>query len=288
MEQQKIPVSAIILTFNEEKNLPECLASIAGWVDEIFVVDSGSTDATVQIAEKQGVQIIYHPFEDYSKQRNWTLDNLPIRNNWVLQLDADHRVTPELRDTLFKTFQTNTPDVVAGFLVSRRTLFMDKWIRWGGFYPVYHAILFQRNKGRCEEKLYDQHFKVNGPVKKLKGDILNVVSDSLARFTERHNKWSTMEAQDQMDQSYRRRETVIQGKALGTPIEQRRYVKSLYERFPLFVRPCIYFFVRYFIQLGFLDGRRGLIYHFLQGFWFRFLVDAKIFELRYLQKKARP
>lgn len=286
MEQQTIPVTAIILTLNEENNLPACLASITGLADEIFIVDSGSTDATVQIAENRGVQVIYHPFEDYSKQRNWALDNLPLRNEWVLQLDADHRVTPELRDILLKEFQAGLPAGVAGFLIRRKIIFLDKWIRWGGHYPVYHAILFQRNKGRCEEKRYDQHFKVDGPVKNLKGDVLNVVTDSLARFTERHNRWSSLEAQDQMDQSYRRRETVVQGKALGTPIEQRRYVKALYERFPLFVRPCIYFFIRYFIQLGFLDGRRGLIYHFLQGFWFRFLVDAKIFELRYLQKKT--
>lgn len=276
-----IPISVIILTFNEEKNLPDCLSSLEGWAEQVVVVDSGSSDRTVAIARDWGADIVEHGFQNYSQQRNWALDNLPLRCEWVLQLDADHRVTPELQDSLRKIFNPMPPAGVNGYMVSRRTLFLGKWIRHGGHYPVYHAVLFRRNEGRCEDKLYDQHFVVRGETRKLRGDIIDVITESLTTFTERHNRWASLEAQDKTRADLQPGAMRIQARIGGTPMERRRYLKSAYERLPLFVRPVLYFLIRYFFRLGFLDGRRGLIFHFLQGFWFRFLVDAKIFELRY-------
>lgn len=277
----KLPVSVIILTFNEEKNLPDCLASVQDWAEEIFVVDSGSTDRTREMACAGGATVVEHAFENYSRQRNWALDHLPLRCDWTLQLDADHRVTPELQASLRQLFAPQPPAEVQGYMVSRRTVFLGKWIRHGGHYPVYHAVLFRRQAGRCEDKLYDQHFHVEGQVRILKGDIIDVITDSLTTFTERHNRWSSLEAGEQLNAEQRAGGRRVKAKLTGTPMEQRRFLKSAYERLPLFVRPCLYFVIRYFFRLGFLDGRRGLVFHFLQGFWFRFLIDAKIFEQRY-------
>jgi len=276
-----LPISVIVLTHDEERNIADCLRSVQGWVGEIFVVDSGSTDNTVEIARTFGATVVAHPFDNYSRQRNWALQHLPLRHDWVLHLDADHRVTDELRDTLHRVFFQPMPDDLNGFMVSRRTIFLGKWIRHGGHYPVYHAVLFRKNKGACEDKRYDQHFKVEGKIQKLQGDITDIITDSLARFTERHNYWSSLEAAEIAQGGANDPAQLLRADPLGNPMQQRRFLKSLYERLPLFVRPMLYFFIRYFLRLGFLDGRRGLIFHFLQGFWFRFLVDAKVYEHRH-------
>ncbi len=274
-----INITAIILTFNEETNIRACLESIKDVVSEIFIVDSGSTDNTLNIAKEYNCEIVSHPFENYSFQRNWALDNLSISNNWVLNLDADHRLTVELRNELKVIFDKNIPPAINGFLTSRRTIFMGKWIRFGGHYPTYHSVLFRKGKGYCEIKQYDQHFKVEGDLIKLKGDIIDVITDSLFNFTLRHNKWSSLEASE-LSSKLKGGDGVIESNRTGNAIQKRRYLKSVYEKFPLFFRPFIYFIVRYLFRLGFLDGTRGLIFHILQGFWFRFLVDAKVYEAK--------
>lgn len=281
MPETPLPISAIVLTFNEARHIADCLRSLKGLVAEVFVVDSGSTDNTIDLARQWGAQVVYHPFENYSQQRNWALQNLPLRFEWVLHLDADHRLTEGLRQSIRNAFQNPIPNDVNGFLVSRRTIFLGRWIRYGGHYPVYHAVLFRRGKGYCEPRRYDQHFHVEGKVLPLKGDIEDIVTESLHRFTERHNIWASLEAEDQRTPTQRATEQLVKPDLWGTPQQRRRYWKRQYERLPLFVRPFLYFFVRYFLRLGFLDGPQGLIFHVLQGFWFRFLVDAKIYEQRY-------
>ncbi|PWK79888.1 glycosyltransferase involved in cell wall biosynthesis [Mucilaginibacter oryzae] len=274
----------VILTFNEARNIRACLQSAALLNANIFVVDSGSTDETIAICQQFTSNIFHHPFENYALQRNWALNHLPLTGTWVLNLDADHRVTTELAAQLNQIFAQNVNQELNGFLISRRTLFMNKWIRHGGHYPTYHANLFRRGFGMCEEKLYDQHFKVNGKTQALKADIIDVITDSLTSFTARHNHWATLEAQYQFEQQNKPalddNGQLIHPRLFGNPIERRRYLKKRYEAFPLFVRPVIYFTIRYFFKLGFLDGKTGLVFHFLQGFWFRFLIDAKIYELR--------
>lgn len=274
----------IILTFNEEKNIGDCLQSVAALKANIYIVDSGSTDNTLSICKRHTQNIFNHPFENYAAQRNWALDNLPLTGTWILNLDADHRVTTELAAQLNDIFSKPIDSETNGFLISRRTMFMGKWIKHGGHYPTYHANMFRKGFGRCEEKLYDQHFKVTGNTQILKTDIIDVITDSLTSFIARHNHWATLEAQYLVEQQ---NATIVddEGKLVhprlfGNPMERRRYMKKRYEAFPLFVRPVIYFTIRYFLKLGFLDGKTGLVFHFLQGFWFRFLIDAKIYELR--------
>ena len=185
-------LSVIILTFNEEINISECLESLSGLDANIFVVDSGSTDRTLEIVKEFTSNIFSNPFENYGQQRNWTLQNLPLTTNWILQMDADHRLTSELKTEIKDLFDKGIAEDINGFLISRRTIFMGKWIRYGGHYPTYHATLFRKGFGHCEEKLYDQHFVVQGQTLKLKGDMIDILTDSLSSFTTRHNKWSSL------------------------------------------------------------------------------------------------
>jgi len=283
------PVAAVVLTLNEERNLPGCLASLAGWVREIFVVDSGSTDGTLAIAREAGATVFQHPFEHYGAQRNWAIDNLPIAAPWTLHVDADERITPELCESITAALARGSASLgqIDGFLVSRRTMFMGRWIQHGGHYPAWHLRLVRTGAARCEDRLYDQHFYVAGAVQKLQGDLIDTLTPDLATFTARHLRWAALEAAEQeapADAVGR-----IRGKlATDNAIERRRWLRDWYARLPLFVRPTAYFLYRYIVRLGFLDGRAGLVFHVLQGFWFRFLVDALILERRVRRGEGKP
>jgi glycosyltransferase involved in cell wall biosynthesis len=275
----KIPLSVIVLTFNEEKNIRECLDSLVTWVDEVIIVDSFSTDQTLNIiAEYPGVQVHQHEFHNYSLQRNWAFENLLIRHSFIMNLDADHRVTPELKSELIHHFTQGIPENVMGFMASRQTMFLGRWIKFGGHYPVYHGILFRKGHGYCEHKEYDQHFVIQGEAIVLKGNVIDIITDSLTTFTERHNKWATLEAQDAIQLMKEVNPLTVRANKNGNPMEVRRYQRLKYYSYPKFLRVFLYFGYRYILKMGFRDGKEGLIFHFLQGFWFRFLVDAKIYE----------
>jgi glycosyltransferase involved in cell wall biosynthesis len=272
----RAPVAAIVLAFNEERNLSDCLASLAGWVEELFVVDSGSTDRTVEIARAFGARVVEHPFEHYGAQRNWALETLPVTSPWVLNVDSDERITPELRDSIVAAVGQPGQDAT-GFMMSRRTMFMGRWIRHGGHYPAWHLRLFRTGRGRCEDRLYDQHFYCDGVTRKLHGDLIDTLTPDIATFSVRHVRWAHLEAEEQEAKAVVGGR--VQGRLVGgDAITTRRWLRERYARLPLFVRPVLYFTYRYFFRAGFLDGREGLIFHFLQGFWYRFLVDAVLFE----------
>lgn len=275
----QIPLSVIVLTYNEEKNIETCLGSLKDWAAEIIVVDSGSTDNTINLAKKFTENIHSHPFENYSAQRNWAFQNIAIGNDWIMNIDADHEVSQTLKDEVSAHFQKGVPDNIKGFMASRKTMFLGRWVKRGGHYPIYHGVIFKKGFGYCEDKLYDQHFVIEGESILLKGDIIDTITDTLTNFTERHNKWATLEAIDAINLTAQQDGTnTIKPDKNGNPMEQRRYMRLRYYRMPIFWRSISYFLYRYFFKLGFLDGKQGLIFHFLQGFWFRFLVDAKIFE----------
>jgi glycosyltransferase involved in cell wall biosynthesis len=268
-------LSVIVLTHNEEINLPACLDSLKDLSCKVFVVDSGSTDRTLEIAAARGVAVYQHPFENYASQRNWAQQNLPLSGMWVLHLDSDERLTTELVGEINQV-TAQPPRDIAGFMLRKRTIFMGRWIRHGGHYPSYHLRLFKSSRGRCEDRLYDQHFIVEGRVDRLKHDYLDVVATSLSSWTVRHVRWAGLEASEILAQGQGGRQVVPA--AFGNPIQRRRWWRNAYARGPLFFRGFLYWVYRYFFRLGFLDGIPGLIFHFLQGFWFRFLIDATIYE----------
>jgi len=278
-------VSVVILTLNEEGNLPECLASLDGLDCEVFVLDSGSTDRTREIATAARARVFEHPFEQYAAQRNWAQRNLPLTSHWVLHLDADERLTPKLVTEINCVLRELPPDV-HGFLFRKRTIFMGRWIRHGGHYPSYHLRLFLKDQGSCEDRLYDQHFVVSGNVKGLEHDYIDVLTSDLSVWSTRHVRWAELEAQEILNRSEGK--VRVRAELLGDPIQRRRWLREdLYLRCPLFARCFLYWFYRYFIRLGFLDRKEGLIFHFLQGLWFRFLVDAKVVELRNRHLQSR-
>jgi glycosyltransferase involved in cell wall biosynthesis len=269
-------LSVVVLTFNAEATLEATLASAALVSDDIHVVDSGSTDSTLAIAGRHGARIVSHPFEDYGRQRNWAIDNLPLRYDWQLHLDADERLSGELSARL-NALRGAFPAGVDGYYLPRLVHFMGQPIRHGGMYPIWHLRLFRTGKGRCEDRRYDQHFRVDGPTERIDAPMIDDIRMSLGEWTARHNRWSDAEVGEILKPST---EGVIAGKIAGNPVERKRALRGGYNRAPLFLRAFGLFLYRYVLRLGFLDGRAGLIFFVLQTFWFRFLIDAKIYEKR--------
>ncbi len=269
-------LSVIILTFNAEATLDATLASAAQVSDDIHVVDSGSSDGTLAIAEARGAHIVSHPFEDYGRQRNWAIDNLPLKYDWQLHLDADERLSPELSARI-NALRGAFPADIDGYFLPRLLHFMGRPIRHGAMYPIWHLRLFRRGKGRCEDRRYDQHFQVEGPTARIDAPMIDDVRMSLSEWTTRHNRWSDAEVSEILNPSG---SGVIAGKLGGNPIEQKRALRGGYNSAPLFARAFALFFYRYVLRLGFLDGMPGLIFFVLQTFWFRFLIDAKVYEKR--------
>lgn len=284
----RLPISVIVLTYNEEANIGPCLDTIVGWAHEVFVVDSNSTDRTVEIAKQYNAEVFQHPFETYSRKRNWAQLNLPITNEWVCHIDADERVSPAMVDELRRCFGDTALDPqIRGLVVRRLIVFEGRQIKHGGIYPSYTCRIFKRQFGRCEDREYDQHFLVDGDTLRLEVDLLEITATSLFLWTARHNQWAQLEARQLLSGSREPHPRAVQPKLLGTPIERRRWLRErLYGNLPLFSRAFFYFVSRYLFRGGFLDGTPGLIYHVLHGFWFRFYVDACCYELRKREERG--
>lgn len=273
-------LSVIIMTLNEEANLPTALESVAPLEPDIFVVDSGSTDRTKEIARAAGARVYEHAWESYGRQFNWSLDNLPIGTPWVMRLDADERLTPELAFELAAALDSLPVDVT-GLELNCRVYFWGRWIRHGGFYPLWLLRVWRRGAARCEERWMDEHIVLtHGCAARLKHDFIDENHKGLGFWTDKHNRYADREVKDLV--------AIAAGEASNLPNGQagrRRWAKEkLYSRAPLFWRAIAYWFYRYFLRLGFLDGTPGLVFHFLQACWYRLLVDAKLYEMRHVRR----
>ena len=281
------PLTAVVLTCNEALNIGACLASLAGLPRATFVVDSGSTDDTVAMARAGGAVVATHAFDGHARQWNWALKELPIETEWVLCLDADHRLTPELADELRRLFADGANGErlagVDGWYVNRRQIFRGRWIRYGGYYPKYLLKLVRRDRAWSDEReRLDFRLYVKGRTATLDHDILedNRNEASLAFWFAKHARFARLQADEEIA---RRRDGfgyAIAPAPFGTPDQRVLWRKQLWHRLPLFVRPGLYFSYRYFLQLGFLDGADGFLFHFFQAFWYRLLVDVMIAERR--------
>ena len=268
---KKLTLAAIVLTKNEERDLPACLEGLEGLATEVYVVDSGSTDRTVAVAEEHGARVFSHSFINYATQFNWAVDNVPSAAEWVLRIDADERIGDRLREALVSALR-EAPGDVTGFEFARRVRFLGRELRYGDTYPVWLLRVWRRGEGRCEDTWMDEHIVLRqGKVRRVQGDLIHDIPKELTEWTAKHNWYASRECQDITSHEAA---AALEGQA-GT----KRWLKqNVYLRFPLFYRAMFYWFYRYFLKLGFLDGRQGLVYHFLQGFWYRFLVDAKLYE----------
>ena len=255
-------LTLIVLTKDEAVHLERCLKSVGSLASQIIVVDSGSTDGTVELAKKLGAETFTHSFKNQAEQFNWALDNLEIKGEWILKLDADEYLTPELAEEIKNVIGSGS--AVNGYYMKRRVYFMGRWIKHGGYYPIWFLRLWRKGMGRSEDKEMDEHMiLLEGESGRLKNDFVDDNRKGLKEWFERHKNYSDREARD-----------VLKGGAANNS------KRSFYYRLPPFLRPCLYFFYRFFIRLGFLDGKEGLIFHSLQGFWYRFLVDIKLFKAR--------
>jgi len=281
------PISFLILTYNEEKNLPQTLESLQGLNTPIYIVDSFSTDKTVEIAEQFNCQVYQNPFENQATQINWAIENLPIETPWTMRLDADERLMPELAQELLTTLP-NTPETITGYQIKRRVYFMGRWIRHGGYYPTWLMRIWRTGYGTCEQRLMDEHIVLSeGKIANLKHDIIDENQKGLTFWVDKHNRYADREVQDILKNEAEAQQDTLAGDQFSQA-KQRRWVKTnLYSRFPLFLRAFIYWLLRYTVGLGFLDGTPGLIFHFLQGFWYRFLVDAKLYSIC-MEKQTLP
>ena len=290
MSLDRVPVTVVVLTRDEARNIGSCLDSVTCWADAVFVVDSGSSDATVALAESRGATVITHPFETHARQWRWALDTLPIRTRWVLALDADQRLTPELQRELVERFRDGGPSDVEGLFLNRRQVFRGRWIRHGGYYPKFLLKLFRRDRVTIDEAdLVDHHFVVPGATARCRYDLIeeNRNEAAIEVWTAKHNRYAVLQARQEWT-ARSIRERVPVSALLGHPDVRTRWFKQLWMRLPLFVRPCLYVTYRYVIRLGLLDGREGFIFHVLQAFWYRLLVDINIKELQMTNGGAQP
>jgi glycosyltransferase involved in cell wall biosynthesis len=274
-------LAVIILTYNEELHIARAIESVRGVADEIVVIDSYSRDATVDIARSMGAVVLQNPFVNQAKQFQWGLDNAPITADWIMRLDADEVIEPALAAEIAARLPTLSTDVAAVNL-KRKHIFMDRFIRHGGRYPLILTRIWRKGQGRVEDRWMDEHIMVwGGRTVGFDNPFSDHNLNDLTFFTDKHNKYATREAMDVLNHRYGLfgADVPLTKGASSLQASVKRYIKEhIYNRMPFSVSTLGYFLYRYIVQLGFLDGREGLIYHFLQGYWYRFLVGAKILE----------
>jgi len=282
----KIPVSVLIPAKNEEANLPACLSSVER-ADEVFVVDSQSSDRSVEIAESYGAQVVQFHFNGrWPKKKNWSLDNLPFRNEWVLIVDCDERITPELWDEIAEAIAR--PEY-SGFYLNRRVFFLGKWIRHGGKYPDWNLRLFRHRLGRYEnlnteeirntgDNEVHEHVILDGPVGYLKEDMLHIDFRDIFHWLERHNRYSNWEARVYYNLLHGMGEQgTIGANLFGDSVQRKRFLKKIWVRLPF--KPLLRFVLFYILRLGFLDGRAGYMYGRLLS-QYEYQIGVKLYELQ--------
>ncbi len=275
-----VDLSVIILTHNESKHIERCIKSLLHVTDKIFIVDSFSTDDTVAIAENLGATVVQNPWISYAFQFNFGIQNNPFATRWLMRMDADEYITEELAAELNSKLP-GLEESISGMYVKRRVYFMNQWIRRGGYYPIWLLRVWKSGLGVCEELWMDEHIKLSsGTTAQFDHDIVDHNLNNLTWWTQKHNNYAIREVIDLLNIKYNfdNKETV-NPKFWGSQEQRTRYLKIKYASMPLFTRPFLYFVFRYIFKGGFLDGKKGLIWHFLQGFWYRFLVDSKIYEV---------
>lgn len=282
---KRLDISVIILTYNEELHIRRCLDNVSNIAKDIFIIDSFSTDLTLQIAkEYSNVVVLQNKWENnYAKQFNWGVEHAPIKTEWVLRLDADEYLLPELVEELNERLNTLDDDIT-GIIFKRRHYFMNKWMK-RGIYPVKLLRLFRLGKGLCEQRLMDEHIQLlEGKAIEFKYDFVDHNLNDLSWFCHKHVNYAIREAVDLLDMEYGLTDMGLRGGESGISKQAltKRNIKYKYTKQPLFWRSFFYFCYRYFYRGAFWDGSVGFIWTFIQGWWYRALVDAKVFEIKTL------
>lgn len=275
-------ITVIILTFNEEIHIERCITNVLPLAKDIYVVDSFSNDKTVDIAKHLGANVIQHAWPgNQAEQFNWALDNIKINTKWILRLDADEYLLPELIEEMEQKIPT-LQDNITGVVLNRRHIFMGQWMK-RGIYPVKLLRLFRTGKGRSEHRLMDEHIELTeGNSIEFDNDFCDDNLNNLSWFCHKHVNYAIREAAELLDAEYNLSETTDKTPDIhiASQAQRKRNLKQKYAQLPLFWRAFAYFLYRYFVKGACLDGKVGFIWTFLQGFWYRILVDAEIFEIK--------
>lgn len=275
-------ISVIILTHNEEIHIGRCIESLKSIAKNIFVVDSFSTDSTVEIAESLGARVFQHAWKNYADQFQCGLDNCPINTGWVMRMDADEYLEPALQKEIQKRLPSISSDV-DGIYLKRKVLFYGQWIRYGGFYPQILLRIWRTGKGRIEQRWMDEHIVLPDGSKTIQFDH-DLVDENIKGITfwvDKHNSYATREMVDLMNNKYALFSKDEAVKSFDDPQAKRKRIlkDNVYSKLPLGLRSVIYFLYRYIFKLGILDGAKGFVFHVMQGLWYRLLVDVKIMEV---------
>ena len=267
-------VTAIILTKNEELHLARCIKSLKHITSDIVVIDSGSIDKTVEIAKQQGCRVfIKSNWTNHAAHFNWALDNVDINTKWILRIDADEFISG-FED--FNFFIESLDDDVNGITIKRFISFKGKIIKWGNSSPVNILRIFRFGKGKSENRWMDEHIIIEGKTVKTNFNIIDADLKSSENWIKKHNIYASKEAID-----FLRKKKNYDKYKLNNATRTKRLLKErIFNKLPLGVRPFLYFLYRYFFSLGFLDGVRGFEFHFMQGLWYRYLVDIRIKEIQ--------
>lgn len=282
---EKSNIEVVIPTKNERVNLPHALASVVGWADAVHVVDSESTDDTREIAAAAGANVVVRPWLGYAKQKNWALDNLPLKADWVFILDADEAILPELRDELLAIARRPAGEVKeSGFHINRYFVFLGKRIRHCGYYPSWNLRFFKRGRARYEEREVHEHMLVDGPTGYLQGHMEHNDRRGLEAYMAKHNVYSTLEAREIVRSERGEGGGDLRPSLRGGPLERRRWFKVVvYPRLPL--KWLFRFVYMYVLKLGFLDGVAGFRFCvFISAY--EMLIGLKIVERRMEMREA--
>lgn len=268
-------LTVIILTRDEARHIARAIASVRDIASRVIVVDSGSVDDTVAIAHGAGARVLHHGWTNHAAQFNWALDQIAGYPGWVLRLDADEVVTPALASEI----AAGLPEV-DGCHVMRGIRFMGQLIRHGGVFPVTTMRLFRNGKGRCEARWMDEHIVVDGPTAQLSGQIIDDNRNPLDWWIAKHNAYASREVVDMLNRLYGFCPGPSALPGHGGAAVKRWLKLHVYARLPAGMRAGAYFFYRYVVRGGFRDGPQARSFHVLQGFWYRYLVDAKLAEVQ--------
>jgi glycosyltransferase involved in cell wall biosynthesis len=279
--QAHLDVHAIILTLNEEQHISRCISSIKSLCQSITVVDSGSTDRTVELAQELGAEVFISRWINYASQLNVGIERLAGKGGWLLRIDADE-VLESSGPVKIRRLLAEIDESVSGIAIQRRIHFLGKRMRHGATEPSWQLRLWRNGKGSCEQRWMDEHIKVSGTVFRTKTVVSDVNQNSLTWWIAKHNSYASREAIDILNVSYGflPKDSLFDSGASGQARVKRLLKEKLYLRLPSGVRSFGYFFYRYFLRCGFLDGKAGFYWHSLQGLWYRNLVDAKVFEIK--------
>lgn len=273
-------IDVIILTYNEAKHISRAIKSFRGLDVSFHVVDSFSTDETVNIARSLGANVIQNKWPgNHAEQFNFALNNITFKNDWVMKLDADEYLLPSLRDELSSSL-LRVESSVHGIYLKRRLVFHGRWIRYGGYYPTTQLRIWRKGSAIMESRIMDEHIKLLcGDTVIFKNDFVDENLNGMSCWISKHNDYSSKEAAITISKQ-NTDSSVSLSELIGHQVARKKLLRQTYGLLPLFVRPIFYFFWRYIIRLGFLDGVPGLQWHFLQGCWYRFLVDSKVREYK--------